>query len=239
MGLLGGGGSVLTVPIFVYILGVEERVAIAGSLLVVGATALVGALRHGRDGNVLVRTALAFGLIAAVGAFAGARLALLIPEVFQLLLFATVMLIASVLMYRGRAGLAAGADEAESKSWAVVAPAALGVGVLTGLVGVGGGFMIVPALVLLLQTPMKQAIGTSLMVISINAVAGFGGYLGSVEVPWAILLPFGGLSLLGIFAGARLAKNARPESLKKGFAIFLMVVAVYILVQKAIELSAA
>lgn len=239
LGLLGGGGSVLTVPIFVYVLGVDPRAAIAASFVVVGASALVGALRHARNGNVHGRTAIGFGLVASVGAFAGGRLAFQISEILQLVLFATVMLIAAILMYRGRSEPADDAADQEPRPWSVVTPVALAVGVLTGLVGVGGGFMIVPALVLLLRIPMKHAVGTSLLVIAINATSGFSAYAGSVEIPWGVLLPFAGLSIVGIFAGARLMQSASPKALKKGFAIFLMVVAVLILVQNAIELGAA
>ncbi len=239
LGLLGGGGSVLTVPIFVYILGVDSKTAIVSSLVVVGASALIGALRHARDGNVEVRIAIGFGVFTAAGAFGGARLGTRLSDVVQLILFATVMLIAAVLMYRGRRDPEESAgDSAKAHSWLIVALAALGVGVLTGLVGVGGGFMIVPALVLLLRVPMKKAIGTSLLVIPITAASGFSGYLGTVDVPWRLLLPFGALSVVGIFLGVHLTQYASPAALKKGFAIFLMVVAVFILVEKTLTFGA-
>lgn len=239
LGLLGGGGSVLTVPIFVYIMGVDSKTAIVSSLVIVGVSALIGAMRHARDGNVLFKTAVGFGVFTAAGAFGGARLGTLLSDVVQLLLFATVMLIAAVLMYRGRREPEEPADgEALSHPGWVVALAALGVGVLTGLVGVGGGFMIVPALVLLLGVPMKKAIGTSLLVIPITASSGFVGYLGTVDVPWRLLLPFGGLSAAGIFLGVHLTRDASPAALKKGFAIFLMVVAAFILVEKTLTFGA-
>lgn len=233
LGLLGGGGSVLTVPILVYLLGLDVKVAVAASLLVVGLTSLLGAGFHAREGNVQGRIALSFGLVAMVGAFGGARLATLIPGPVQLVLFAAVMLAAAVLMFRGRTSLEGG----EPAGGAVVLGTSLGVGVLTGVVGVGGGFMIVPALVLLLGLPMKEAVGTSLVVIFLNAVAGFAGYLGQVELPWMLLTGFAALSMVGILLGGILARRVSPDRLRQGFAVFLVVMAVTILLQNAASLT--
>ncbi len=232
LGLLGGGGSVLTVPIFVYVLGFEVRQAVAASLAVVGTTAFVGALRQGGGGRIAVGTGIGFGLFAMAGAYGGARLAAFLPETVQLLLFATVMLIAATLMLRRKERPEA--EEEPPRSWSAVGPVAFGVGILTGVVGVGGGFMIVPALVLLLRLPIHRAISTSLLVITMNAASGFAGYAGTVEVPWGPLLGFAGLSILGVFVGTRWMRSASPAALRKGFAIFLIVIAVAILVENAL-----
>lgn len=233
LGLLGGGGSVLTVPIFVYVLGFEVQQAIAASLAVVGTTAFIGALRQAGGGRIAVGTGVGFGLFAMGGAYAGSQVGLFLPELVQLLLFATVMLIAATLMLLRKERTEA--EEEPARSWTVVGPVAFGVGVLTGVVGVGGGFMIVPALVLLLRLPIHRAIATSLLVITMNAASGFAGYAGSVEVPWGPLAGFTGLSILGVFIGTRWMRSASPASLRKGFAIFLILIAVAILVENAMR----
>lgn len=250
LGLLGGGGSVLTVPLLVYVLGLQVKVAIASSLAVVGFVALVGVWRHARSGNVEVRTALVFGGVAMLGSFAGARGAALIPGRVQLTLFALTMLAAATFMFRGRrpardvapgsestVGQGDGAESAatpgEPPRGEVPLPAvvatALGVGVLTGVVGVGGGFLIVPALVLLLRLSMHRAVGTSLLVIALNASAGFAGYIGQVSVPWRLLGGFTAFAALGILVGARAMRIVRPAALRKGFAVFLVAVACFML----------
>ncbi|NNF38341.1 MAG: sulfite exporter TauE/SafE family protein [Gemmatimonadetes bacterium] len=230
LGMLGGGGSVLTVPIFVYVLGFEAKVAIAGSLAVVGAVSLVGAGRHARAGNVEARTALVFAPLAMGGAFAGARTATLLADWIQLVLFATVMLAAAGLMLRPRGPSRLARERPPAAPW-LVGMAAVGVGVLTGLVGVGGGFLIVPALVLLLQVPIKRAVGTSLLIIAFNAAAGFAGYLGQVTLPVPLLVGFGAAAVAGVLVGAQLAAHVPSRMLRRGFAVFLIVVAVWMLAQ--------
>lgn len=174
LGLLGGGGSILTVPVFVYLLGFEAKEAIAGSLAVVGATSLFGAVGHWRAGNVNLRVAAVFGAVAMPGAYLGARLAAFVSGGVQLTLFAGVMLLAAWFMFRPRNAAeedAAGEHARGMPLW-LIAAQGLAVGLLTGLVGVGGGFLIVPALVLLGKVPMKQAVGTSLLVIAMNSAGG-------------------------------------------------------------------
>jgi len=228
LGLLGAGGSILTVPIFVYVLGFEAKAAIAMSLAVVGATALFGALGHWRGGNVNLRVSLLFGSVAMVGTFLGARLALFVPGRVQLLLFACVMLSAAYFMLRPVAPEAAGVTvKRRPAAWLVVD--GLVVGVLTGLVGVGGGFLIVPALVLLARVPMKQAIGTSLLVIAFKSATGFLGYLDQVEVPWLFLGAFTSISVLGIIVGTRLSRHVPAASLRRAFGYFLIVMGALIL----------
>ncbi len=232
LGLMGGGGSILTVPIFVYVLGFDPKLAIAMSLPVVGITSLVGALGHWRAGNVRLRTALLFGAIAMVGAFAGARLAVFVSGVFQLSLLAVVMLAAAISMFRSarRSGTGASAETDERPmSLPLLIPVALGVGLLTGLVGIGGGFLVVPALVLLGRVPMKKAVGTSLLVIAMNSAAGFAGYLGTVQVPWGFMAGFTAVAIAGILGGTALVRFVSQRALKQAFAVFLLVMGTFIL----------
>lgn len=232
LGMMGGGGSILTVPIFVYVLGYDPKLAIAMSLPVIGVTSLAGAVGHWKAGNVNLRTAATFGVIAMVGAFGGARLASLINGRVQLALLATVMLAAAVMMFRSarRAPSQAHAPEsARTMPLALLVPVALTVGVLTGLVGIGGGFLVVPALVLLARAPMKQAVGTSLLVIAMNAASGFAGYMGQMQMPWAFMAAFTAVAVAGIVAGTYLVRYVSPGALKQAFAAFLIVMGTFIL----------
>lgn len=233
LGLLGGGGSILTVPIFVYVLGYAAKPAIAMSLPVVGATSLVGAVGHWRAGNVNLRQAVSFGVVAMVGAYAGARLAVLVSGVVQLTLLAVVMLAAAMSMLRRPRDRAATAGTADAKpvSRPLVLLVGLGVGLLTGLVGIGGGFLIVPALVILARLPMKQAVGTSLVVIAMNSASGFAGYLGQVDVPWAFMGMFTAVAIGGILVGTYLVRFVSQQALKRAFALFLLLMGGVILYQ--------
>jgi uncharacterized protein len=237
LGLLGGGGSILTVPILVYALGFEAKQAIAMSLAIVGTTSLLGALSHWRAGNVNLRVAALFGVVAMAGTYPGARLAVYFSGAAQLVLFALVMLLAAFFMLRGqrvtlRAETSApqGAALAEMPL-AKIALEGLAVGVLTGLVGVGGGFLIVPALVLLGKVPIKEAVGTSLLVIALKSAAGFAGYFGQVEIPWGAMLTFTGVAALGIVGGAFLVRVVSPTSLQRAFGLFLVAMGAFILYQ--------
>lgn len=226
LGMLGGGGSILTVPVLVYILGFAAKPAIAMSLPVVGITSLISAAFHWRLGNVRVSTALTFGLMAMAGAFGGAKLAVLLSGAIQLALLALVMLAAAVSMLRGtRNEVVSG----EPPRRALLVPVALGVGVLTGLVGIGGGFLVVPALVLLARVPMREAIGTSLFVIAMNAASGFAGYVGTVDIDWGFLAGFTGATVAGAIAGTMLVARVPQAALKRGFAILLLVMGSFML----------
>ncbi len=229
LGLLGGGGSILTVPIFVYVLGIAAKPAIAMSLPVVGGTSLIGAAGHWRAGNVDLPVALGFGAVAMGAAYGGARLGVYVPGAIQLALLAVVMVGAAVAMLRGRSE---GGDERRGRSplW-LIALAGVVVGVLTGLVGIGGGFLIVPALVLLARLPMKQAVGTSLVVIALNSASGLLGYLGRVPIDWSLTLLFTGIAAAGILAGTALVRRVPATSLKRAFAVFVLVMGVFILYQ--------
>ncbi len=233
LGLLGGGGSILTVPVFVYLLGFDAKQSIAMSLAVVGATSAFGAAGHWRAGNVNLRVALIFGVVAMAGSYLGARLAVFFSGAVQLALFAIIMLVAAVFMFRRRdaeAGQGNGSPRGASRMpFALVAVEGLAVGVVTGLVGVGGGFLIVPALVLLGGLPMKEAVGTSLLVIAMNSAAGFSGYLGQVEIAWAFVALFTGVAVPGILAGTYLTAFVPQAALRRAFALLLIVMGAAIL----------
>jgi uncharacterized membrane protein YfcA len=242
LGLMGGGGSILTVPIFVYVLAFDPKLAIAMSLPVVGVTSLVGAIGHWRAGNVDLKTAALFGVVAMVAAYAGARLASFLTGAVQLSLLAIIMLAAAISMYRSSRRAPSGAapelHTERSSSLRLLLPVALCVGLVTGVVGVGGGFLIVPALVLLGRVSMKQAVGTSLLVIAMNCASGFVGYLGRVEIPWPFILGFTAIAVLGILAGTYLVRYVSQRALKQAFSVFLVVMGTFILVQNRKTFSA-
>lgn len=230
LGLLGGGGSILAVPILVYVVGMEPKAAIAASLLVVGTTSFIGALRQWRARNIDVRTAAVFGVVSMAGSFSGGKAAAFLSDTFQLTLFAVVMLAASVSMFRS------GRDDqavAVAPRLALVVAAAAVVGLLTGVVGVGGGFLIVPALVLFSGVPMKRAVGTSLLVIAMNSASGFLAYAGHVQIEWAYTALFTSIAIAGVFAGSAALPYVSQTALKRSFAAFLVVVAGFILLQNA------
>lgn len=230
LGLLGAGGSILTVPIFVYLLGYGAKPAIAMTLPVVGTASLVGAARHWRVGNVNVREALKFGVMAMAGAYAGARLAVLVSAMAQLTLLAMVMFAAAVSMLR-RPHDVARARERTRGSRGLVPVVGLSVGLLTGIVGIGGGFLIVPALVILADLPMKQAIGTSLVVIGMTSASGLAGYVNQVEIPWGFVAVFTAVAIAGILVGTHLVRFVSQQALKRAFAALLLIIGSLILYQ--------
>ncbi len=228
LGLLGGGGSILTVPVFVYVLHLPPKEAIAMSLPVVGVASLIGAARHWRAGNLDLRIALVFAAVAMVTAYGGARLSVAVPGRIQLIALGLVMLAAAVSMLRAPPG---GADR--PRSWAILSGAAAATGLLTGLVGVGGGFLIVPALVLLAAVPMHRAVGTSLLVIAMNTASAFAGQPAHGALRWGLLATFTGAAVAGIFVGTSLAPRVPAARLKRGFAAFLVALALYIFANAA------
>ena len=236
LGLLGGGGSVLAVPIFVYLLGYGAKEAIAMSLAVVGVTSFVAAAGHWRAGNVNLRVAGTFAPIAMVGTYVGARLATLVSGKFQLTVFALVMLVTAVFMFRGSSARLDETVESGPLPLGPIVGEALLVGVMTGFVGVGGGFLVVPALALLGKVPMRIAIGTSLAVITLNAGVGFVGYLGHVEVPWLFMGTFAAVATVGALGGSRLAPFVPHHVLRRSFAAFLIVMGAFILYENRASL---
>lgn len=241
LGLIGGGGSILAVPTLVYVMGVAPKSAIAMSLAIVGAVSLLGVIPHWKLGNVQLKTAGMFGLSTMVGAYLGARIAMLpfVTGIMQMLLFATMMLLAALFMIRKsfQSGTSPPVEVPDLKMypkpvckwcWLWLVTEGIGVGALTGLVGVGGGFAIVPALVLLANVPMKQAIGTSLLVIVLNSIAGFLGYFGRVSLNLPLIITFTIAASLGIIAGAYLVRFVKARHLQKAFGYFLLAMAAFI-----------
>jgi uncharacterized membrane protein YfcA len=233
LGTLGGGGSILTVPILVYVAGYDPKEAIGMSLAVVGVTSAVGAIGHRHLGNLRLRRAAIFAASGVVGTLAGTRLATLVTGTVQLTLFAVVMLLAAGFMLRGSrepAGTgAATAVEPPRRHVLLTAIDGLVIGVLTGMVGVGGGFLIVPALVVLGRLPMHHAVGTSLAVIAINALTGFAGYLDQITVDWGFMAGFTACAVVGILAGSRLARRLPARTLRRAFALFLLLMGSFML----------
>jgi uncharacterized protein len=230
LGLIGGGGSIITVPVLVYVIGVEVHQAVAMSLAVVGATSLIGTALHYRHGTVIVKTGALFGASGIIGAYFGSRLTYLVSPPVVLLTFAGLMLvIASVMLakdHRGTNGIKRGAMNPVK-----IFIAGLFVGILTGFLGVGGGFLIVPALVMFGGLRMKQAVGTSLLAISINCAAGLAGHLshGGLSFLTASLIAL--FAATGMFVGTALSRNTSGATLQKGFAVFVIAVAMFLIAQ--------
>jgi uncharacterized membrane protein YfcA len=231
LGFFGGGGSILTVPLLVYVFGLETKDAIASSLLVVGAASVAGAVQHWARGSVDLRTGLLFGSAGMLGAYAGGRSAAIFEGSILMLLFAAMMVLTSLAMWRGR-----------SEEKATAAPAhptlrllaqGLAVGLFTGLVGAGGGFLIVPALALWAGLPIPVAVGTSLLIIVMKSLAGFSGYLSHATIDYELVAVVSATAIAGSFLGSALAHRANPESLRRAFSAFVMVMAVFILGREA------
>lgn len=231
LGLLGGGGSILTVPLLTYVAGMDAKEAIAASLFVVGTTSVVSTIAHARRGNVQWRTGLIFGVASMAGAFLGGLLGGFIPSVILMIAFALMMIATATAMLRGRKKQA---DTGEKKALPLVKILAegLAVGLITGLVGAGGGFLVVPALALLGGLPMPIAVGTSLLVISMKSFAGLAGYMTSVSLDWPLVLAVTAAALVGALIGARLTSVVPEQALRKGFGVFVLVMGVFILYQE-------
>ncbi|MCE0486779.1 sulfite exporter TauE/SafE family protein [Ornithinimicrobium sediminis] len=227
LGLLGGGGSILMVPLLVYVAGMEAKEAIATSLLVVGVTSAVGAISHARAGRVQWRTGLIFGAAGMAGAYGGGRVAEFIPGEVLLIAFALMMLATSVAMLRGRK--AVDPDKVHEKlPVGKVVLEGLVVGLVTGIVGAGGGFLVVPALALLGGLPMPVAVGTSLVVIAMKSMAGLAGYLASVQIDWTTAAMVTGAAVVGALVGGLFSGKIHPDTLRKIFGWFVLVMAFFV-----------
>ena len=235
LGLFGGGGSILTVPVFVYVLGFDPKLAITMSFPVVGITSFVGSIGHWRAGNVKLSSALVFGVIAMAGSYGGARAAGLLTGRAQLLILGTVMAAAAAMMLRsaGRDAAHVVVTEAPSRVLYLVA---FSVGALTGVIGIGGGFLLVPALVVFGREPMREAVGTSLLVIAMNSVSGFAGQRSVSAVPWTLVITFSAVAVAGILVGTRFQQHVPQRALKRGFALLLLVIAALVLWQNYAKL---
>ncbi|MEU4382387.1 sulfite exporter TauE/SafE family protein [Micromonospora echinofusca] len=231
LGLLGGGGSILAVPLLVYVADLPAKEAIATSLLVVGATSAVGVIPHALANRVRWRTGLIFGLAGMAGAYAGGRLAEFIPAAYLLTGFAIMMLATAIAMIRGRRSAEGEPVPHELPAFRVIIDGVV-VGLVTGLVGAGGGFLVVPALALLGGLPMPVAVGTSLVVIAMKSFAGLAGYLSSVSINWGLAAAVTAAAIVGSFLGGRLAGKIPADVLRKSFGWFVVVMGVFVLAQQ-------
>jgi len=245
LGLIGGGGSILTVPVLVYLFHVEPVLATAYSLFIVGASSLVGAWPKYKQGFVNIKTVIIFGTPSIASVFATRKY--LVPAIpaelgevggiiitkslLMMMLFAVLMVAASFSMIRTKPSKEEVIEEQQFNYPLILLEGAL-VGVLTGLVGAGGGFLIIPALVMLSKLPMKQAVGTSLLIIAAKSLIGFTGDLGNRTMDWTLLLSITALAIAGIFVGDKLSKRIDGNKLKTGFGWFVLVMGLYIIAQQ-------
>ncbi len=230
MGLLGGGGTILTVPILLYVLGLPPREAIATSLVVVIATGTISLALHARAGNVQWRTGFMFGPLAMIGAFAGGYAAQFIPGKILLIIFTGLMITtATAMLYRGRRTTQARPPRSPVVRRGLIVIEGISVGLATGLVGAGGGFLIVPVLTLLAGLSMHHAVGTALVVIVMQSSASLVGYVSHAPIDFALAAMVAGMAILGSLVGTRLANRIPHQALRRIFAWFVLVMAGFIL----------
>jgi len=231
LGLTGGGGSILTVPFLVYVVGLDAKVAIATSLLVVGLAGLAGVLAQSRAGNVYWRTGLIFGMAGMAGAYSGGHAAIFFADAVLLLMFAGVMIASGTFMLRKKPPSAEIAPVTpRRRNWFGVVGNGFVIGIVTGLVGAGGGFLIVPALALLGGLPMHAAVGTSLLVISMKCFAGLAGYVTHVPIDVTSATVVSAFAIAGTTLGSRLSHAISGEQLRFGFGVFVLVIAAILIV---------
>jgi len=248
LGLIGGGGSILTVPILVYLMGINPVLATSYSLFIVGSTSLVGAVNNYSRGFVNIRTASLFGIASITTVFITRKILMpKIPTVLYqsagftftqsmatMVLFAVLMLLAAVAMIRNDEDTVHPLAAVAFKTKDILKLLFIGIliGLITGLLGAGGGFLVIPALVLILKMAMKEAVGTSLLIIALNSLIGFTGDLGHVAIDWKFLISITLIAVAGIFLGGLLAKKIDGEKLKKAFGWFVLAMGIYILVKE-------
>lgn len=248
LGLIGGGGSILTVPVLVYIFSMDAAAATVYSLFIVGLTSAVGSINYLKRGLINIKTALVFGIPSVAGVFI-ARLLIVpaIPEhvlsighfvvtkhILLMLLFALLMVGASYGMITKSIVTAEEDKKPCCKNYALTVLQGMGTGIITGLVGAGGGFMIIPALVFVLKLPMKEAIGTSLLIIASNSLLGFIGSANHVNIHWQFLLTVAAFAIAGIFIGNMLSKKIDGAKLKPAFGWFVLIMGLYIILKETI-----
>jgi len=248
LGLIGGGGSILTLPVLVYLFKVDAVVATGYSLFIVGLTSAVGSITYFKKNLVNVKTALVFGIPSIIAVFA--TRAFIVPaipkEVFSLgdfmvtksilmmLLFAILMIAASYSMIKQDKPKMNSEDGVQKFNFPLIILEGGIVGILTGLVGAGGGFLIIPALVVLSKLPMKEAVGTSLVIIAAKSLIGFFGDAGDTVVDWIFLAKISAFAIGGIFIGAALSKRIDGAKLKPAFGWFILVMGIYIMVKETV-----
>ncbi len=248
LGLIGGGGSILTVPVLVYCTGIAAVPATSYSLFVVGVTSAVGAANYARKDLIHIRTALLFGIPSIIVVYIMRHFIVpLLPEtfftigswsftknIFILILFAILMIVASISMIRKKVIHEQEHTSHTSKDSVRIFVQGIGVGIITGLVGAGGGFLIVPALVFLARLPIKIAIGTSLLIIASNALIGFIGDYGHQIIDWRFLAIFSGLAIGGMFIGTSLSRKIDNRLLRPLFGWFVLAMGIYILIRETL-----
>lgn len=247
LGMIGAGGGILTVPIMVYLMKVNPVTATVYSLFIVGSTTFIGALTYIRNGLINFKASLAFAIPSLISIFITRKFILpSIPDVVIknesiiftkdkaiLIFFAIIMLLSSISMILGNVKEKNLNEPMHTKFYVILFFYGIFVGLITGLVGAGGGFLIVPALVLLAKIPVKSAIGTSLLIISANSLSGFIGDLtGNYTIDWKLLLIFLGFAVVGILIGSYLTKFVSGKNLKKSFGWFVLVMGIYIIVRE-------
>ncbi|HTI10387.1 MAG TPA: sulfite exporter TauE/SafE family protein [Puia sp.] len=246
LGLIGGGGSILTMPVLVYLFNVAPALATSYSLFVVGSSSLVGAWKSYKNGLVSIKTALLFGMSSIGTVFLTRKFIMpAIPEqighvgsytitkaLLIMVLFAVLMLVAAVSMIRSKTKGKADAVRDKNIPLPGLLLNGLGIGLVTGLLGAGGGFLLIPSLVLLVKLPMKEAVGTSLLIIALNSLIGFTGDLGHHIIEWRLLLTISLLAIAGIFVGSIISKRMSGEKLKAGFGWFVLAMGIYIIVRE-------
>lgn len=243
LGLIGGGGSILTVPVLVYLFDVLPVTATAYSLFIVGTTSIVGSITYFKKGLVNIKTAVVFGIPSIFAVFLTRKYILpAIPDslftlaefevtkdIFLMILFAVLMVVAAYTMLKGKKSDTKPDAEPQKFNYPIILLEGSFVGVLTGLVGAGGGFLIIPALVLFSKLPMKEAVGTSLVIIAAKSLIGFTGELGNASLDWTFLITLTSLSIVGIFIGSYLTKFINSDKLKPAFGVFVLLMGIYIL----------
>jgi len=246
LGLIGGGGSILTVPVLVYLFGVSPLLSTSYSLFIVGSTSLVGAVKNYNQGLVNVKIALLFGLssistvfltrkfiipnipqeVAKIGSF------IITESMLMMTLFALLMILAAITMIKNGKNPVEKTSATTKLNIIKLLIYGVAIGITTGFLGAGGGFLLIPTLVILIGLPMKEAIGTSLLIIALNSLIGFAGDLGHFEIDWNFLLSITAIALVGLFIGSQIGKKIESVKLKKGFGYFVLIMGVYIIIKE-------
>ncbi len=246
LGLIGGGGSILTVPVMVYLFGIPPLLATSYSLFIVGSSSLIGSVGNFRRGSVNLRTVLFFGTTSVITVFITRKF--IVPAIprelftigsftvtepfLTMVLFGALMLFASISMINAGHESRAEKECPDCIRFAKLLGYGVSIGLVTGLLGAGGGFLLIPALIFLTKLPMKEAVGTSLVIIALNSLIGFAGDLGHFDIQWPFLLTITALAVIGIFIGSLIGRKIAGEKLKKGFGWFVLIMGIYIIIKE-------
>lgn len=246
LGLIGGGGSILTVPVMVYLFGIEPLLATSYSLFIVGSTSLIGSVHNIRKGNVNLKAAMFFGIASVTTVFLTRKF--IVPAIpkdiitingftvtesfLMMILFGGLMLLASISMIAGNNLNGPEKECSDCIKFFKLLGYGIGIGIVTGLLGAGGGFLLIPALVLIIRLPMNKAVGTSLLIIAMNSLFGFAGDLGHFNIDWPFLMIITAIAVGGIFAGSFLSRRIPAANLKKGSGWFILIMGIYIILRE-------